>query len=60
MQKFNLLCCYVLMHVNHWPVISRLPQHSVLETILFNIFINYLDQGLEAILSQLADDTKLS
>lgn len=48
------------MHVNNWPVIGRLPQVSVLETILLNTFINYLDQGLEGVVSQFTDDTKLS
>lgn len=57
--KVQLLCCHVLMHVSHGPVISGAPQDSVLETFLFNIFINYLDQWLENILSQFADDTKL-
>lgn len=58
--KIPLSCCYVLIHVSHWPVIGGVPQCSVLETFLFNIFINYLDKGLEAILSQFADDMKLS
>lgn len=54
--KVQLLCCYVLTHVSHWPVITGIPQGSVLETILLNIFINYFNQGLEGILSQFIDD----
>lgn len=41
------------------PVISRVPQRSILGLILFNISISYLGDETERTLSRFGDSTKL-
>ena len=54
--KFRSICSTYDKSSNSQDVISSVPQSSVLDPILFVIYVNDIDEGLTCKISKFADD----
>lgn len=54
------IICWVNGVTSGWqPVTISIPKGSVLQSVLFSVFINDLDRGIKCTISKFVNDTKL-